>query len=145
MKTDNFNSEKTVSALWFKGLLQAAESLGMQRIDLLQSANVNVAELSNSYDRISLQKNQTLWRTIETQSELENIGLRIGEMVKPSHFQLFAITLMHCPNLEAAFTKSMRYTRVLSDGGHYFMQQDKDRAICYEPADNSFKIGRAHV
>ena len=138
MKIDNFSSEKTVSALWFKGLVQAAESLGMQTANLLHSTQVNLEELSQPYARISLQKNQALWRTIEAHSQVENIGLRIGEMVKPSHFQLFAITLMHCPNLEAAFTKSMRYTRVLSDGGHYFMQQDDDLAICYEPADSSF-------
>lgn len=138
MKRNIIASEKTVSALWFKGLLQAAEGLGLPQAGLLHSAQVKLEALSHPYDRISLQKNQALWRTIEAQSPLQNIGLRLGEMVKPSHFQLFAITLLHCPNLGEAFAKSMRYTRVLSDGGRYFMQQDKDLAICYEPADSSF-------
>src|SRR5690554_6298675 len=110
------SQEKTVSALWFKGLLQAATSLQLQQSELLKASGVSEDELAHPYDRLSLQKNQKLWRAIESSSRLANIGLRIGEMVKPSHFQLFAVTLMHCSNLEAAFTKSMRYTRVLSDG-----------------------------
>lgn len=138
MNTTNENQEKTVSALWFRGLLQASASLGIQQAELLQTTEVDADELLHPYDRISLDKNQKLWRAIESLSLLENVGLRIGEMVKPSYFQLFAITLMHCANLEAAFTKSMRYTRVLSDGGHYFLQKDTELAICYEPADDSF-------
>ncbi len=138
MNSVNVSQEKTVSALWFKGLLQAAASLNLQQSELLLASDVGVDELAHPYGRIALHKNQKLWRTIESFSPLNNIGLRIGEMVKPSHFQLFAITLMHCPNLEAAFTKSMRYTRVLSDGGHYFLQKDKELALCYEPADASF-------
>lgn len=132
------SQEKTVSALWFKGLLQAATSLQLQQSELLKASGVSEDELAHPYDRLSLQKNQKLWRAIESSSRLANIGLRIGEMVKPSHFQLFAVTLMHCSNLEAAFTKSMRYTRVLSDGGHYFLQKDVELALCYEPADESF-------
>lgn len=130
--------DKTVSALWFRGLLQAAASLGMSESELLQSTGVSADEISHPYERISLSRNQKLWRAIETLSTLPNVGLRIGEMVKPSHFQLFAFTLMHCPNLEAAFVKSMRYTRVLSDGGQYYLQQGNELAICYEPADASF-------
>lgn len=130
--------EKTVSALWFKGLLQAAASLELQQDELLLLAGVEADELSYPYDRIPLSKNQKLWRAIESASQLPNIGLRIGEMVKPSHFQLFAVTLMHCSNLEDAFIKSMRYTRVLSDGGHYFLEKESELALCYEPADASF-------
>lgn len=132
------SQEKTVSALWFKGLLQAASSLGLASAELLQTAGVSADELIHPYARIALEKNQALWRAIESSTDLANIGLRIGEMVKPSHFQLFAVTLMHCRDLEAAFVKSMRYTRVLSDGGHYFLQKEKELALCYEPADDSF-------
>lgn len=132
------SQEKTVSALWFKGLLQAAASLELQTPELLKVSGVGEDELAQPYARIALYKNQKLWRAIESTSQLPNIGLRIGEMVKPSHFQLFAITLMHCSNLETAFTKSMRYTRVLSEGGQYFLQKDKELALCYEPADSTF-------
>ena len=46
---------------------------------------------------------------------------------------------MHSNNLGAAFTKSMRYTRLLSDGGQYFLSHDgKQAAICYEPLNEEF-------
>src|SRR5690554_7078951 len=76
------SQEKTVSALWFKGLLQAATSLQLQQSELLKASGVSEDELAHPYDRLSLQKNQKLWRAIESSSRLANIGLRIGEMVK---------------------------------------------------------------
>src|SRR5690554_139199 len=71
--------DKTVSALWFRGLLQATVSLGMSESELLQSTGVSADEISHPYERISLSRNQKLWRAIETLSTLPNVGLRIGE------------------------------------------------------------------
>lgn len=130
---------RTVSTLWFKGLLQAAVQLGMDEKMLLAQTRVNEDLLNSPYSRLTLQKNLQLWRAIEAQTSLTEIGLRIGEMVKPSHFQLFAFTLMHSVNLGAAFAKSMRYTRLLSDGGQYHLSIEGDRvALCYEPTEEGF-------
>ena len=129
----------TVSVLWLRGLLQAAEALGMQPDDLLQAANVPAALMGSPYARLSVPQILQVWRAIERSSPVSDVGLRIGEMVKPSHFQLFALTLMHSENLGAAFTKSMRYTRLLSDGGQYYLSQDGGQAaICYEPLSDEF-------
>lgn len=133
------SSVPTVSALWLRGLLQAAEALGLDPQALLQGAEIPAALLSTPYARISLTQNLRLWRQIENLRPQPDTGLRIGEMVKPSHFQLFALTLMHSDTLAAAFTRSMRYTRLLSDGGHYFLTGDNNQAaICYEPLGDDF-------
>ena len=129
----------TVSALWVRGLLQAAEALGMDPQALLQAADIPAGLLSTPYASISLAQNLQVWRNIERSRPQPDTGLRIGEMVKPSHFQLFALTLMHSDTLGAAFTRSMRYTRLLSDGGHYFLAGENNQAaICYEPLGDDF-------
>lgn len=133
------NSPKTVSALWLRGLLQAAESLGMSMAELLTAAAIQESAISAPYARLSLQQNLRLWRVIEDQSPVADAGLRIGELVKPGHFQLFALTLMHSPDLGSAFTKSMRYSRLLSDGGQYHLAiQNGIAALCYEPQEADF-------
>src|SRR5690349_2249993 len=78
----------------------------MSESELLQSTGVSADEISHPYERISLSRNQKLWRAIETLSTLPNVGLRIGEMVKPSHFQLFAFIF---------FSSRRRHTSSLRD------------------------------
>ena len=55
---------RTVSILWFKGLLQAAVQLGLDAQTLLSYAKVNEDLLSSPYARITLQQNLQLWRAI---------------------------------------------------------------------------------
>lgn len=137
--TPSDSSALTVSVMWVRGLLQAAQQLGLDRATLLQVAGLDESQLSSPYARLSLSKNLLLWRAIEQYRPQADTGLRIGEMVKPSYFQLFSVTLLHSNNLGAAFQKSMRYTRLLSDGGQYFIVPEADQvALCYQPVDAGF-------
>src|SRR5690554_4645911 len=124
-------SEQTVSVLWFRGLLQAAESLGMSRSQLLQHCQLQEEQLQQPYARLTLQKNLQLWRAIENNQTSVNVGLAIGQQVKPSYFQLLALTLMQSRNLQEALHKSIRYTRLLSDGGVYRLEQQGEQAMIY--------------
>lgn len=129
----------TVSVLWFRGLLQAAENIGMDKASLLANTEIKEEQLAAPYARLTMEQNLKLWRAIEQQAEIENVGLAIGAHVKPSYFQLLALTLVQSPNLGEALNKSMRYTRLLSDGGTYCLQETAtDAALCYEPLDKSF-------
>lgn len=132
-------THQTVSVLWFRGLLQAAESLGMSPERLLEHCEVTAQQLEQPYARLTLEQNLKLWRAIERDSQHPNIGLAMGAQVKPSYFQLLALTLMQSPNLAEALNKSMRYTRLLSDGGSYYLEtNDQLAAICYEPQAEGF-------
>lgn len=132
-------SQQTVSVLWFRGLLQAAESLGLSRAKLLESSQVSSQQLQHPFARLTLEQNQQLWRAIEANSASPNIGLAIGSQVKPSYFQLLALTLMQSQNLEDALNKSIRYTRLLSDGGIFRLEREQDlAAICYETQGSGF-------
>lgn len=139
MNTAQNGTEKTVSILWIKALLQGAEFQGIAAEPLLRAAAISPELLNTSYARVSLSQTLKLWRAAEEYCPSEDFGLLMGELVKPAHFQLFALTLMHSPDLGAAFEKSVRYTRLLSDGGRYFLQSDSNEAaICYEPQAENF-------
>lgn len=131
--------EKTVSVLWIKALLLAAEQQGVATAELLHEAQLAPERLQHNHARISLTETLRLWRVAERLANNNDFGLRMGEWVKPSHFQLFALILLHSENLGAAFEKSIRYSRLLSEGGRYFLQHDGDEAaICYEPQALNF-------
>lgn len=132
-------TRQTVSVLWFRGLLHAAEKLGMDSTTLLKAATVTEDVLASPYARLSLEQNLKLWRAIEQHNPETNVGLAIGQYVKPSNFQLLALTLMQSPSLGEALNKSMRYTRLLSDGGKYSVATEGDQvALCYQPQAAGF-------
>lgn len=132
-------AEKTVSVLWIKALLQGAEQQGLDPAGLLQTADIDAALLHSPYARVSLTNTLRLWRAAEALCPVQDFGLLMGELVKPAHFQLFALILMHSESLGSAFEKSIRYTRVLSDGGRYFLDRDGDEAcLRYEPQAADF-------
>ncbi|WP_430459757.1 AraC family transcriptional regulator [Thalassolituus sp. LLYu03] len=130
---------KSVSVLWIRALLQGAEQQGIDRQSLLTAAGLTEEQLVTPYARVSLGATLRVWREAEAQSTGRDFGLLMGELVKPTHFQLFALILMHSENLGAAFEKSIRYIRVLSDGGLYKLHhQDDEACICYEPQEDNF-------
>ena len=130
---------KSVSILWIRALLQGAQQQGIDSSALLNAAGITATQLESPYGRVSLDATLRLWREAEARCQSADFGLLLGEMVKPTHFQLFAMILMHSDSLGAAFEKSIRYTRVLSDGGRYHLHHDQDEAsICYEPQEEDF-------
>lgn len=130
---------KTVSGLWIRALLMGAEHQGVDRHTLLDVAGIDAALLDQPYCRISLEQTLKIWREAERLSQASDFGLLMGEQVKPGHFQLFALSLMHSETLAAALEKSNRYTRLVSDGGGYVLTIEGDQAaLVYQPAADSF-------
>ncbi|ASP40559.1 hypothetical protein CHH28_18635 [Bacterioplanes sanyensis] len=129
---------KTVSVLWIKALLMAAQQLGLDSDLLMQRAGLTPTCLSGQ-TRIGLDKTLRLWRAAEEASPVQDFGLAMGEWVKPAQFQLFALVLLHSKDLNDAFQKTIRYTRILSDGGRFqIVQQGEQAAICYQPQADNF-------
>ncbi|MFC3681510.1 AraC family transcriptional regulator [Bacterioplanoides pacificum] len=135
----NNQTIKTVSSLWLRALLMGAEHQGIDVATLLAAAGLDKETLEQPYARVSLEKTLKIWRTAEALCQSPDFGLLMGEQVKPSHFQLFSVSLMHSETLAGAFEKSIRYTRLVSDGGDYFLQQQgAEAALVYRPAGDNF-------
>ena len=99
------NNIQTVSSLWIHALLLGADHQGVDRTVLLERAGIEASLLDQPYARISLEQTMEIWRAMESLSPNTDFGLLMGEQDKPSHFQLFAVSLMHSETLEAAFEK----------------------------------------
>lgn len=133
------NPIQTVSSLWIHALLLGADHQGIDRTVLLERAGIDSRLLEQPYARISLDQTMAIWQAIQSLLPDTDFGLLMGETVKPSHFQLFAVSLMHSETLEAAFEKSIRYTRVVSDGGEYCLDKDDEEAwLVYLPQRPDF-------
>lgn len=130
---------KTVSNMWVHALLIGGEHQGVDRRKVIEEAGLDEQLLSNPYGRISLRQMMMVWRAAEALSDQQDFGLLMGEQVKPSHFQLFAVSLMHSETLAAAFEKSIRYSRLVSDGGEYFLRRaENEAALEYVPQRDDF-------
>ncbi|KZZ49065.1 MAG: AraC family transcriptional regulator [Saccharospirillaceae bacterium] len=133
------NTIQTVSSLWIHALLLGADHQGIDRNVLLELSGIEARMLDQPYARISLEQTMKMWRAMESLLPNSDFGLLMGEQVKPSHFQLFAMSLMHSETLEAAFEKSIRYTRVVSDGGEYcLIKGDGEAGLVYLPRRQDF-------
>lgn len=131
-------TEKTVSTLWLKALLAAAEHQGLNQASLLQQAGLQAQQLQTG-QRVSLSKTLALWRAAEAASPVTDFGLAMGEWVKPTHFQLFSLVLLHSRDLADALEKTIRYTRILSDAGQFRIERQNHQAlICYQPLGDNF-------
>ena len=143
MCDENKNNEsaelKTVSLLWVQAVLQAATLQGLDESDILTNAGLDKAHLSDGHGRISLDDTLALWRSIEQLSKDPLFGFKVGGSLKPSHFQLFASTMLSSATLGDAIDKILKYQRLISDGGVFSMvSQDQVTTLIYTPSASNF-------
>ena len=100
-------TEKTVSTLWLKALLAAAEQQGLNQASLLQQAGLQAHQLQTG-QTVSLSKALALWRAAEAASPVTHFGLAMGEWVTPAPFHLYAMTLFASPEPPAALAQTIR-------------------------------------
>ena len=130
---------KTVSLLWVRGVLQAAALQGLDEVDILTNSGLNKACLSDTNGRVSLEDTLALWRAIEKLSADPLFGLKVGQSLKPAHFQLFASTMLSSATLGDAIDKILKYQRLISDGGAFSMlSQDQITTLIYTPSASNF-------
>jgi len=130
---------KTVSLIWVRGVLQAANLQGLDESDILMHAGLAPDCLQTSSSRISLSDTLALWRSVEELSADPLFGFHMGQSLKPAHFQLLAFTMLSSSNLGGAIEKILKYQRLISDGGSFsVIPQNEQTALVYTPAASNF-------
>lgn len=130
---------KTVSIMWFKGLLAAAAQAGIAQQEILDHAGVNSDVLNDQMGRVSLDDTIKIWRAAEVLSADPLFGMHMGMQLKPTHFQILAFTMLSSENLADALQKIMKYQRLISDGGHFSVETEGPLAkLVYLPAQDNF-------
>jgi len=139
-------SEKTVSMLWVRGLLTAAEQMGMKQSVILEQAGVRPDEVEDGESRLSLDKMVSIWRAGEALSGDPLFGFHMGLRLRPTHFQLVAFTMLSSETLADALEKIMKYQRLISDGGEIEVNYEGEQAcLVYKPARSDFSYHQIDV
>ena len=139
-------SEKTVSMLWVRGLLNAAELIGIEQNKILSKAGVLAQEVGDQAGRLSLDKMVRIWRAGEALSADPLFGFHMGLHLRPTHFQLVAFTMLSSETLSEALEKIMKYQRLISDGGEIDVYPEGDLAcLVYKPARSDFSYHQIDV
>jgi len=139
-------SEKTVSMLWVRGLLNAAELVGIEQSEILSKAGVSAQEVGDQAGRLSLDKMVRIWRAGEALSADSLFGFHMGLHLRPTHFQLVAFTMLSSETLSEALEKIMKYQRLISDGGEIDVYPEGDLAcLVYKPARSDFSYHQIDV
>lgn len=139
-------SEKTVSMLWVRGLLSAAEQAGIENSEILSQAGVCAEEVEDHAARLSLDKMVAIWRAGESLSADPLFGFHMGLHLRPTHFQLVAFTMLSSETLSDALDKIMKYQRLISDGGEIDVYPEGELAcLVYKPARADFSYHQIDV
>jgi AraC-like DNA-binding protein len=132
--------------LWVRGLLNAAELVGIEQSEILSKAGVSAQEVGDQAGRLSLDKMVRIWRAGEALSADPLFGFHMGLHLRPTHFQLVAFTMLSSETLSEALEKIMKYQRLISDGGEIDVYPEGDLAcLVYKPARSDFSYHQIDV
>jgi AraC-like DNA-binding protein len=110
------SSHKRVSIHWVKGILAAAESLGIDPQKILSELNLQLDLDQNLPAYLSLDLTQDIWSKAETLSGHDYFGLRMGQRVRPAYFHAVAYVAMTSRNLLEALKNFTHYLPLISEG-----------------------------
>ncbi len=110
------SSHKRVSIHWVKGILAAAESLGIDPQQILSELNLSLDLDKNLPAYLSLDLTQDIWSKAETLSGHDYFGLLMGQRVRPSYFHAAAYVAMTSRNLLEALKNFTHYLPLISEG-----------------------------
>ncbi len=110
------SSHKRVSIHWVKGILAAAESLGISPQKILSELKLNLDLDKNLPAYLSLDQTQDIWNKAETLSGHDYFGLRMGQRVRPSYFHAAAYVAMTSSNLLESYKNFTSYLPLISEG-----------------------------
>ena len=96
-------------------LIDKAESIGLDRAQLLEAGELTEAELTDPDARIPVIKRWRLWSYISAQVGDPDLGIRFGSDYGARQFGLVGYTMLHSRTLHQAFQRMVRYGRILSD------------------------------
>ena len=104
-----------VSSKLICGIVNAAESVGLDVDDMLSQANLSAKDFAQSDDRISHAQLCLLWQAIAEQTGDETIGLRLAACAQPETFDVVNYVLECSPNLGEALARLGRYIRLIHE------------------------------
>lgn len=119
-------SERTTSASWASGIVQALEMGGVDCRALFAELGLDYEALSDADARFPQDGMTRLWARAVELSGNPAIGLNMASVVRPSSFHVVGYAVMSSRNLKEGFTRLVRYQRIIAEGADLSFQQVGD-------------------
>lgn len=127
--------DRTVAIGWVKAIVAAARRGGGNEATLLAAAGIDSLP-SDPLVRIPLDAVVRLWRAaIDTTGDCA-FGLRMGQAIEPTSFDVVAYTLVSSNSLREAIVRLQRFQKLISDGGRVQLAERDGLAwLLYQPVE----------
>jgi len=134
---------KRVSIHWVKGILAAAESLGVSSDEILSELDFTLDLENNKPTYLSLDQTQEIWARAESLSAHDFFGLRMGQRGRPSYFHAAAYVTMTSQNLLSAFENFTKYMPLVSEAASLKLSYEADKIwLHFTPKPDSIPFSR---
>ncbi|MFD2230118.1 AraC family transcriptional regulator [Alkalimarinus sediminis] len=102
-----------ISAAYLRGLIDCLRLRNIDTECFLERYAVDQALVENFQARLPVERfNQMLYEA-ETLTGDEDIGLHVGEQIKPNQYGVLGLSIMNCKNLEEAVKRHTRYENLV--------------------------------
>jgi len=138
-------NEKTVAIGWVRAIIAAAQQLGAAEPELLDRAGM-VALPVDPLARLPLDAVVHLWRAAVELTGNPAFGLRMGQSIQPTSFNVVAYTLVSSSSLREAVAHMQQFQHLVSDGGRIQLLEKEDFAwLVYHPVEASLPFSPQQV
>ncbi len=107
-------SPSTVAMSVVRGILHAAESIGITSDTLCEAAGLDYARVQG-VRRVTGTQFAALWEAVARLSGDPYCGLRIGERTNPSSAHIVGYLLMNCMTVDQAIERYLRYQQIVGN------------------------------
>ena len=108
--------DRTVAVGWVKAIVAAAQRGGGDEAKMLTAAGIDSLP-NDPLVRIPLDAVVRLWRAAIDSTGDSAFGLRMGQAIEPTSFDVVAYTLVSSNSLREAIIRLQRFQKLISDGG----------------------------
>lgn len=107
-------SERSTSAIWVRGIVEALSATGLDMKSLCAEAAVDDMALADASAVYPTETITRLWQQAVARSGDPTIALRAAEGVRPAIFGVVGYAMMSSANLATALDRLIRYLRIIS-------------------------------
>lgn len=140
--------ESQITAAYLRGLIDYLRSKHIPTDSFLQNHGISEDQISNFLFRLPIVKFAQLLDEAEQLTGDADIGLHVGEYIKPSQYGVLGLSVMNCRNFEEAVQRHMRYENLVSNVGHceYNIRDDEVTLTwCTDARETSRHIAEENV
>jgi AraC-like DNA-binding protein len=107
--------------------LELAESLGLDRRQLLDSVGLEESDIADPDNRVPILKAVRLLQIMANQTEDEDIGLKLGQRIEVRNVGVVGYAMAHSNDLESAAQRLIRFQKILNQRAEARFTRDGDR------------------